>query len=255
MDVALAQVVLQVGGDGLGLGDLLGLQAVALEHVLEVHVAADVELVRAVQHDAAVLEQLGHHAVGDGRADLGLDVVADDRDAGVLELLGPHGVRCDEDRQGVDEGHVRIDRALGVVLVGHLGADRHVGHQHVDLGVLEGRDDVHWLGVGLLDSQAVVLAQAVVGDAALDGYAARRYVGDLDGVVLRGVDRLGQVEADLLGVHVEGGDELDVVDVVLAELDVHQTRHGAVRVSVLVVLDSLHQRAGAVADANDGDAH
>ena len=57
-----------------------------------------VELVGAVQRHAAVLEQLGQHPVGDGRADLGLDVVADDRDAGVLELLGPHGVGGDEDR-------------------------------------------------------------------------------------------------------------------------------------------------------------
>ena len=69
--VALApQVVGEVGGDGLGLGDLLGLQALALEHVLEVHVAADVELVGAVEHHAAVLEQLGQHAVGDRGADL-----------------------------------------------------------------------------------------------------------------------------------------------------------------------------------------
>src|SRR3712207_7969002 len=51
------------------LGDLLGLQALALEHVLEVHVAADVELHRAVELHAAVLEQLGQHPVGDGRAD------------------------------------------------------------------------------------------------------------------------------------------------------------------------------------------
>ena len=76
-------------GDRLGLGDLLRLQPLALEHVLEVHVAADVELVGAVQHDAAVLEQLGQHPVGDGGADLRLDVVADDRHAGVLELLPP----------------------------------------------------------------------------------------------------------------------------------------------------------------------
>jgi hypothetical protein len=40
---------------------------------------------------------------------------------------------------------------------------------------------------------------------------------ELDRVVL-GDDRLGQVEADLLGVDVEGGDELDVADVVAAEL-------------------------------------
>ena len=57
MDVALAEVVAEVGGDGLGLGDLLGLEPVALGHVLEVHVAADVELVGAVQDHAAVLEQ------------------------------------------------------------------------------------------------------------------------------------------------------------------------------------------------------
>ena len=38
----------QVGGDGLGLGDLR-LQTLTLEHVLEVHVAADVQLVGAVE--------------------------------------------------------------------------------------------------------------------------------------------------------------------------------------------------------------
>lgn len=57
------QRALEVGGDGLGLGDLLGLETLTLEHVLEVHVAADIELVGAVEHDAAILEQLRHHAV------------------------------------------------------------------------------------------------------------------------------------------------------------------------------------------------
>src|SRR3712207_6914749 len=86
------------------LGDLLGLQALALEHVLEVHVAADVELHRAVELHAAVLEQLGQHPVGDGRADLALDVVADDRDAGGGELVRPRLGAGDEDRERVDEG-------------------------------------------------------------------------------------------------------------------------------------------------------
>src|SRR4029079_18422858 len=121
-----------------------------------------------------------------------------------------------------------------------------VRHQHVDLRGLEGRDDVHGLGGGLLDGEAVVLAQAVVGDTALDDDAGGGHVSDLDGVVLGGDDGLGQVEADLLGIHVEGGNERDVVDVVVAELDVHQTGHDGLRVSVLVVLDSLYQRAGAV---------
>ena len=78
-------------------------QPLALEHVLEVHVAAEVELVRAVDRDAAVLEEAGEHAVRDGGADLALDVVADDRDAGVGELLRPLGVAGDEHRDRVHE--------------------------------------------------------------------------------------------------------------------------------------------------------
>lgn len=77
--------------------------------------------------------------------------------------------------------------------------------------------------------------------ATLNGDTGRRHVGDLDGVVLAREDRVGQVEADLLGVHVERGDELDVADVVRAELHMHQTRHAGVLVGVLVVLHALHQ--------------
>ena len=98
------------------------------------------------------------------------------------------------------------------------------------------------LGVGHLDGLGVVLADAVERRAALHGDVGRRHVGDLDGVVLRGEDGFGQVEADLLGVHVEGGDELHVADVVLAELHVHQAGHRGVLIGVLVVLHTLDQR-------------
>ena len=70
-----------------------------------------------------------------------------------------------------------------------------------------------------------------------------------------GPDRLGQVLADLVGIDVEGGRELDVADVVAAEVDVHQAGHALVRVGVLVVLDALHEGGGAVAHAHDRDAH
>ena len=63
---------LQLAGDGLRLRDLLRLEALALQHVHEVHVAADVELVRAIDGHAAIFEQLREHAVGDGGADLAL---------------------------------------------------------------------------------------------------------------------------------------------------------------------------------------
>ena len=67
--------------------------------------------------------------------------------------------------------------------------------------------------------------------------------------------KICEVETDLLRVDVEGSHELDVPHVVIAELDVHQTRHPALRVGVLVVLDALHQRGGAVSYADDGYAN
>ena len=73
-------------------------------------------------------------------------------------------------------------------------------------------------------------------------------------VVRLRVDRLAEVLADLVLVDVEGGDELDVADVVAAEVDVHQARDEVVVVRVLVVVATLDEAARAVADADDGDA-
>ncbi len=50
----------------------------------------------------------------------------------------------------------------------------------------------------------------------------RHVVVELERVVLAGEDRLRQVLADLLDIDVERCRELDVADVVAAEVDVHQ---------------------------------
>ena len=137
VDVVGGQLVVHDRGDRVGLGDLLGLQALALEHVEEVHVAADVEL-RGAQHlHAAVVEQAGQRAVHDRRADLGLDVVADDRQAGLLEAVVPVVLAGDEHRDAVDEAAAGLEHLLDVPLGRLLGADRQVGDDDVGLRVLE----------------------------------------------------------------------------------------------------------------------
>ena len=73
-------------------------------------------------------------------------------------------------------------------------------------------------------------------------------------VVRLGEDRLRQVLADLVLVDVERGHELDVADVVAAEVDVHQARDEVAILGVGVVVAALDEAAGAVADADDGDA-
>ena len=107
VDVAGLELVVEHRGDGVRLADLLALEALALEHVEEVGVAAEVELVGPVEADAAIHEEAGQHAVGDRRADLALDVVADDREALFGEAALPVGLAADEDRDRVDEADSR----------------------------------------------------------------------------------------------------------------------------------------------------
>ena len=90
MDVVGRQdAVLDLAGHGLGLRDLLRLEAIPLEHVLEVHVPAHVELVGVIEGQAPVLEQPGQDPVDDGRAHLALDVVTHDGQAGGAGTCGP----------------------------------------------------------------------------------------------------------------------------------------------------------------------
>ena len=149
-----------------------------------------------------------------------------------------HGVaRGDEDRDAVDEGAAGLERLLGVPLGRRLlRADRQVADQHVGPGLAQRTGDV--VGGRASDSSTVPLqvpAEPVERRAAAaPSTPERRHVGEADSVVGRRLDRLGQVAADLAGVDVERGRELDVADVVAAQLDVHQARHGGVRRGVPV---------------------
>ena len=81
------------------------------------------------------------------------------------------------------------------------------------------------------------------------------HVGELDRVVLARPNRLGQILPDLGRVDVEGRGEDDVTNLIAAEVDVHEPRHELLRVGALVELDTLHERRGAVAHADDRYPH
>jgi hypothetical protein len=136
-----------------------------------------------------------------------------------------------------------------------LGADRQVGDDDVGPGVLEDPDDVGRGAGSLGDLLLQVLAEAVVGHATIHrDVQLRDVLGELKRVVLAAEDGLAEVLTDLLDVNVEGSRELDVTHVITTEVDVHEARNGLVGIRVLVVLDALHERAGAVADADDRHA-
>jgi hypothetical protein len=177
-----------------------------------------------------------------------------DREAGLGEAPSPVVLAGDEHRDAVDERTAGLEDLLDVPLGGQLGADRQVGDDHVGLCLAEDLDDVGRLAGRLGDLLLEVLAQPVVGHAAVHGHVEVRNVGELDRVVLTGPDRLGEVLVDFVGVDVEGGRELDVADVVATQVDVHEARDRLGGVGVAVVLDALDERGGAVAHADDGDA-
>jgi hypothetical protein len=190
--------------------------------------------------------------VHDGGAHLGLDVVADDRNTRLLEPVIPVLLSRDEHRNAVHETAAGLEDLLHVPLGGLLGADGKVGDDHVGVRVLEDLHDVGRRARRLGDLLAQVLAQAVVGHPAVDLDAQVGNLGvELQRVVLAGEDRLAEVLAHLLGVDVKGGGELDVADVVAAQIDMHESRDGLLGVSVAVVVHPLNKGAGAVADADD----
>ena len=161
----------------------------------------------------------------------------------------------DEDRHAVHHRDAGLEDLLRVPLRRRLGADREVVDDDVRAGLLQDPDDVVRLAGRLLDDLRDVLADAVVRHAARDLHAGLRDVGELDRVVRVRPDRVGEVDADLALHDVERGGELDVRDVVPAEVDVHEAGDGVRGLRVLVVLDSLQERVCAVAHADDRDAH
>ena len=157
--VGRQRAVLDLAGDGLGLRDLLGLEALALEHVLEVHVAAHVELVGAVERQAPVLEQAGEDPVDDGRATWLLMSSPTIGTPASRNLRAHSGSEAMNTGMALTKRHPGLEAGLGVEALGLLGADREVADQHVGPGVAEGGHHVDRLGRRLLHGLAVVLAE------------------------------------------------------------------------------------------------
>ena len=254
VDVLGRQLLLQLAGDAGGLRDLLRFEPTAFEHVEKIGVAADVELTGPLQPNAAVAEEPRQDAVHDRRANLTLDVIADDRQAVLLEAAPPGSFTGDEYRDAVDDRAAGGERLLHVKAGGLLAADRQVVDEHVSLRLAEDTGDVYRRLRRLVDDFRQVLADAVQGVAAADANARGRHVGKADRVVGLGENGFCEVVADLAAVDVEGGDELEIAHVVAAKVDVHQAGHERLWRGVVVLVDALDQGRGAVADTDESDA-
>ena len=179
------------------------------------------------------------------------------------ETLGPGGIAGDEDGDVVDEGDAGLERAFGVEFGRLLAADRQIVHHHVDIRRAQCRDNGGTVRLGRLgEHEGAVrlrIVQHMLGDAVQHrphrhDRAGRLHIGAEDrGAVGLGEDRLGDIAADLAPVHVPRRHHMDVVRAITADLGMEQPRQ--VVGALPVMLQPLHQRAGAVAYADEGDAN
>ena len=253
MDVLRVERVVEHARHRVRLADLLRFETLALEHVEEVGVASEVELIGPIEAHPPIHEEPREHAMRDRGAHLGLDVVADDRQVLLGKALLPVRLTRDEHRNAVDEGAAGLERLLDVPLRGLLASHREVAHDDVYLAIAKDPDDVVGGARRLLHDLREVFADPVVGHPARDLHACARHIGESVGVVRRLIDRVGEVLAHLVPVHVDSSDEVDVTDVITAEVDVHDPGDTVARLGVAVVVHALHERARAVADTDDRD--
>ena len=213
-------------------------------------------IVRSRWH-AAVAEQPRQLAMRDRRADLRLDVVADDRHAGLFEPLLPVGLAGDEDGHAVHHGAARVQDLLRVPLGCLLGADRQVVDDDVCTGLLEDPDHIVGWPVGLRRRARRRTCRcpswAMPRETSIPVFGTSA---NLIRVVRVRPDCVGEVLADLvLDVTSKAAVNSTSRDVVAAEVDVHQAGDELVVRRVLVVLEALEQGVGAVTDADDRDPH
>src|SRR5713226_527117 len=142
MDVVLTQIIVQLTRHGVGLTDLLRLQALALEHIIEVSIAANIQLHRAFQLYPALAEEPRQHAMHNCCPDLAFDIVTDHRQIGLFEALLPVLFAGNEHRNAVYETCTCLDNLLDIPLGRRLRADRQVVDHHIGPGVFEYFDDI-----------------------------------------------------------------------------------------------------------------
>ena len=258
VDVSGFQPFVELALYRLGLRALLRLEAASLQHVEEVGVSARVELIGAVEPDPAVGEKAAERAMDDGGPHLALHVVAHQRQSGVPEPVRPSGVGGEEDGHAVDERDPRVEARLRVVAYRLLRADGEIADEHLRPGRCERFGYVYRRFVRRPERFPVAVVRHVIRDAVEHRphphpYPARRKRGLEDPRAVGGGEhRFLQRASDLAGVDVERGHDLEVGRLPSPDVLVHEPCRGG-HVPRAVVLDPLHERAGAIADPGHRD--
>src|ERR1700716_478600 len=114
MHILLTWLVIELAGHRVRLADLLGFQALTLQHIIEVCIAADVELHCPFQFYAAFAKEERQDAMDDGRPNLALNIVSNHGHMRLLEAFLPVGFARNKDWNTVNKADTCLENLLNV---------------------------------------------------------------------------------------------------------------------------------------------
>ena len=152
--------------------------------------------------------------MGDGRANLALDIVADDRQTFFTEFSGPLIRTGNKDWNGVDHSAACFQNLVGVPSGGVFGAHRQVIDDHIGFGLLEDFNHIIRIARGFFQDLSQIFPQAIQGIATVNFDAHMGNVREFDGVVGFGVNRLGDVFTNLSVDHIKCSSEFNIANMI-----------------------------------------
>ena len=243
MNIIRRQLLLQLRLNRLRLRNLLRHQPRTLQHVVEVRVPAEVQLIRAVQPNPPVLEQPRQHPVDDRRANLRLDVVPNNRHALVLKPLLPIRLIGNKHRDAVHKCTTRRQHLLHIPLRRLLRTHRKVVDHYIHFPVPQNSHDVSRRTRSSLYHILQILPDPVVCHPTIHRDTRARHIVELQRIVRLRKDRFVYVYADLLLVNVERRHNIHIANRVTAQNVVHHTRHRRrVLIDLAIFVNTLNQR-------------
>src|SRR5439155_4039343 len=142
VNVFIGQTLVHDRLDGFSLGSFLRGQPGPAEHVQKIGVATGVELISALDLDAAFPEKIDNGAVKHGRAELRFNVVSNDRQIFVRKTFRPNRIASNENGDVVNERDASFERATGVKLDCFFGADREIIDHDLGGGIFQFGDNL-----------------------------------------------------------------------------------------------------------------
>lgn len=130
MDLRVFQSLAELTLNRLGLRTLLGFEATSFEHIQEIRISAGIELIGSLECDAAVREKSAQRSMNDGRADLILDVIADDRQLRKTKPIGPSAIGGDKNGNTIHHCDMGFEAGLCIVTNRALRPDRQIADKH-----------------------------------------------------------------------------------------------------------------------------